>query len=243
MKGRDHFRPREHGCTQAFSSEAGPPPLNEHIQNLGRDVARNVLACIRAWASALPPYLHKPDLPFSLSRRSFTGPLWNFMHIVKRQLPTSWAALWLPQPAQLVSQLVKKQAALHKPWLFGDGWESAQVRCSWPGRAAGELWRCVGNTTVVMTAMSGLAQDFSRSARDGCKGSLALAAAPSAPAEVRLGLHYWFSPAYMPICSNRKPCRPHNSSRLVSYTRRRILTEHSDRGKHPCNEAKLLSDR
>lgn len=45
--------------------------------------------------------------------------------------------------------------------------------------------------------------DFSRSARDGSKGSLALAAAPSTPAEVSLGLHYWFFPAYMPTCSNR----------------------------------------
>lgn len=100
----------------------------------------------------------------------------------------------------------------------------------------------MGNTTVVMTAMSGLVQDFFRSARDGCKSSLALAAAPSAPAEVRLGLCYWFFPAYMPVCSNRKPCRPYDSSRLVSYTRRRILTEHSDLGKHPSNEAELLSD-
>lgn len=39
------------------------------------------------------------------------------------------------------------------------------------------------------------------SARDGCKGSLALAAASSTPAEVRPGLHYCFLPAYMPLAA------------------------------------------
>lgn len=94
---------------------------------------------------------------------------------------------------------------------------------------------------VVPAAVSGPVRDFCRSARGGCEASLTLAAAPFAPAEDRLGPHYYFSPAYTPICSNRKPCQPYNSIRLVSYTRRRILTKHSDLSEHATNKAELLS--
>lgn len=82
--------------TRARSSKTGSPPLNEHIQNSGTGRAGITLTCVRVWVSALPSHLHQLDLLFSVSGKSFTGPLRNCMHIVKWQLPTSRAALWLP---------------------------------------------------------------------------------------------------------------------------------------------------
>lgn len=54
---------------------------------------------------------------------------------------------------------------------------------------------------VVKTIVPGPVWDFSCSARDGCKGSLALAAASFTPAEVRPDLHYCFLPAYTPLAA------------------------------------------
>lgn len=94
-KGKD-LRHWQHGQTRARSSKTGSPPLNEHIQNSGTGRAGITLTCVRVWVSALPSHLHQLDLLFSVSGKSFTGPLRNCMHIVKWQLPTSRAALWLP---------------------------------------------------------------------------------------------------------------------------------------------------
>lgn len=103
--------------------------------------------------------------------------------------PCSWFCSWW-----------KKWAALHKSWLFGDRWESAHL-CFWLTRiAAGELWRCVVITMVVKKIVPGPVCDFC-SAKDGCKGSLALATVSSTPAEVRPGLHYCFLPTYKPLAA------------------------------------------
>lgn len=81
-KGEDHLSDPGAWTRTGSLFKAVLPPLNEHTQNLGRDVARNMPTHVRAQASALPSYLHNPDRLSSLSRRSFTGPLGTFMHIV-----------------------------------------------------------------------------------------------------------------------------------------------------------------
>lgn len=53
---------------------------------------------------------------------------------------------------------------------------------------------------VVKKIVPGPVCDFC-SAKDGCKGSLALATVSSTPAEVRPGLHYCFLPTYKPLAA------------------------------------------
>lgn len=110
--------------------------------------------------------------------------------------------------------------------------KSALLCCRQTGRAAQELGRCVGETTVVRTASPG-----------------AWAGIPVTVQETLLclllqswGLAYADSLSpFTCILVATENLAGHKKTRLF-YTERRILTELSDLGKHPCKKPMLLSD-
>lgn len=140
-KGRDHFRPW--WMHTDFLAQSWPTTLewthSEHGQGCSQELAGRC-TCWGEFPSS--PAQTWPALYFV--EKKFHRPLRKLVKLL----------CGYPQPVGLVSQLVKKQAALHKPRLFGDGWESAWLCCSPTGRAAGGMWRCVGNITIVTTATS-----------------------------------------------------------------------------------------
>jgi len=125
------------------------------------------------------------------------------MRIVEQQLPTSRAARQLPLACAVGFAAGGKESCFAQTPA---AWGRARINPSlpWPSqKSSGAVVKVCREHDGHEGSRVRSGGGFLCSARDSCRGSLALAAAPSKPAEVRFGLHYWVFSASMPICSNR----------------------------------------